>query len=222
MNEYAQMIKDGGPIMLVIALCALIALFIFLEKWLHFYRAQVKVDDLIKGLINVLRRDEKSSSPRPKEVMVEAIALCDTTPGPVARVLASAIDAYQNGDDIQQSLEDQSIIEVHRLESHLNILATITYIVPLLGLLGTITGIMEAFRVMQGNNFVTMQELSSGVYRALVSTAASLCVAIPCHIAYNYLLSKVQLFCIEMERASSSILSFFQHRVSGTVQHEEP
>lgn len=211
MTLYLQMIRDGGPIMLVIAFCTLIAVFIFLKKYMQFYRAQVNVDDLIKGLVNVLRRDG----------MIEAITLCETTPGPVARVLSAAIHAYQNGDDIKQALEDQSLIEVPRLESHMNILATLTYIMPLLGLLGTVAGMMETFRIMQQSSAVTMPELSKGVHLALVCTAAGLCVAIPCHIAYNFLLTKIQGFCVEMERASSSIMTFFQQHDQETAQNEK-
>jgi len=198
---YLQMIRDGGPVMFLIALCALIAAYIFLEKYLQFYRAQVNVDELITGLVNVLRRNG----------MIEAITLCDHTPGPVARILAAAIHAHQNGDDIRKALEDQSQLEVPRLESRLNILPTISHIAPLLGLLGTVIGMMDSFHAMQASAAATLPDLSRGVYTALICTAAGLTVAIPCHIAYNFLLTRVQAFCVEMERASSSILSFYQH-----------
>ena len=89
--NYLQMISQGGPIMIIIALCSVIAVYIFLQKWFQFHRAQVNVGELVAGLVNVLRRDG----------MIEAITLCDHTPGPVARMLTSAIHAYQNGDDMQ-------------------------------------------------------------------------------------------------------------------------
>ncbi len=208
---YIQMIRDGGAILSIIGLCGLFAIFIFLKKWLQFYRAQVNVDELITGLANVLRRDG----------FIEAVTLCDHTPGPVARLLASAIHAYQDGDDIRQSIEDQSLLEVPKLESHLNILATISYIAPLLGLLGTVVGMMDAFRVIPETVGVSLPELSRGVYKALICTAGGLVVAIPCHIAYNFLLSKVQVFCVEMERASSSILLFFQHHEQEKDKNEK-
>ncbi len=201
--EYLQMIFNGGPIMIAIAGCSLVAAFIFLEKWFQFHRAQVNVRELVNGLINALRRDG----------MIEAITLCDHTPGPVARLLTAAIQAYQNDDDVRGSMEDASIIELPRLESHLNILATIAYIAPLLGLLGTVVGMADAFQAIQAKQGISLSlaDLSSGIYTALATTAAGLCVAIPSHIAYNYLVSKVNAFCVDMEKASSEILYFFNH-----------
>lgn len=205
MTTYMKLIYDGGPVMFAIFACSLIAVYIFIIKWFQFHRAQVNVGELIAGLVNVLRKDG----------MIEAITLCDHTPGPVARLLNSAIYAYRNEDDIKQAIEAQSLVEVPKLEARLNVLATIAYVAPLLGLLGTVLGMFEAFQSMEHGASMTLPELSKGVYTALTCTAAGLCVAIPCHIAYNYLLSRVQNFCIEMEKASAEILYFFQHHTKG-------
>ena len=203
MNNYLSMLQQGGPVIALIALCALIAAFVFIQKWFEFYRAQVNVSEIVTGLINVLRR----------EGMIEAITLCDNSPGPVPRVLSSAIRAYKEGDDIRDSLATQTLIEVPRLESRLNILATLAYVTPLLGLLGTVLGLVDSFQTISANPdaAVTLPELSQGVYKALLCTAAGLSVAIPCHIAYNYLVSRVQDFCTDMEKASAEIMYFFRH-----------
>lgn len=201
-NNYIELIKNGGTIMMILVGCSIIALFIFFEKWFQFHRSQVNVRELVNGLVNVLRRDG----------MIEAITLCDQTPGPVARLLTSAIQAYQSDDDIRQSIEDAAIVEVPRLESHLNILATIAYVAPLLGLLGAIAGMADVFQVIQTERVaMTVTTLSGGINKALVTTATGLCVAIPSHLAYNYLVSRVQMLCVDMEKASSEILYFFQH-----------
>lgn len=205
---FLQMFRDGGAVMIAIAVCGLIAAYLFVMKWFQFHRASINVGELVAGLVNVLRRDG----------MIEAITLCDHTPGPVAGILNSAIYAYRNDDDIRQAIEDQSLVEVPRLESYLNVLATLAYVAPLLGLLGTVVGMFEAFRAMENGMSMTLPELSRGVYMALTCTAAGLCVAIPCHVAYNYLLSRVQHFCIEMEKASSEILYFFSHHKKHTEQ----
>ena len=201
--EYLSMIKNGGPVMFIIVGCSIVAMFIFVEKWFQFHRAQVNVRELVNGLINVLKRDG----------MIEAITLCDHTPGPVARLLTAAIQAYQNDDDVRQSIEDASIVEVPRLESHLNILATISYIAPLLGLLGTVVGMADAFEAIQAKQGIslTLADLSGGIYQALATTTLGLVVAVISHIAYNYLVSRIQSFCVEMEKASSEILYFFKH-----------
>lgn len=207
MATLIKLFQMGGPIMWAIFVCSIIALFIFIAKWFQFHRAQVNVGELIAGLVNVLRRDG----------FIEAITLCDNTPGPVARLLGSAINAYQNDDDIRQALRDQALTEVPALESRLNILATIAYVAPLLGLLGTVVGLFGTFQTVS-QEAVTLANLSNGVYSALICTAAGLCVAIPCHIAYNYLLSRVNHFCIEMEKASSEIMYFFQHHEKNSAE----
>ena len=209
--EYLSMIKNGGPVMFIIVGCSIVAMFIFVEKWFQFHRAQVNVRELVNGLINVLKRDG----------MIEAITLCDHTPGPVARLLTAAIQAYQNDDDVQQSIEDASIVELPRLESHLNILATISYIAPLLGLLGTVVGMADAFEAIQAKQGIslTLADLSGGIYQALATTTAGLIVAFISHIAYNYLVSRIQSFCVEMEKASSEILYFFKHHKAS--RHDE-
>jgi biopolymer transport protein ExbB len=202
--KYLSMLQQGGPVLALIALCALIAAFIFILKWFEFYRAQMDVNEIVTGLTNVLRRDG----------MIEAITLCDNSPGPVPRVLSSAIRAYKEGDDIRDSLATQTLIEVPRLESRLNILATLAYVTPLLGLLGTVLGLVDSFQTITANSdaaITTLPELSKGVYKALLCTAAGLSVAIPCHIAYNYLVSRVQDFCTDMEKASAEIMYFFRH-----------
>ena len=202
--KYLSMLQQGGPVIALIALCALIAAFIFIWKWFEFYRAQMDVNEIVTGLTNVLRRDG----------MIEAITLCDNSPGPVPRVLASAIRADNEGDDIRDALATQTLIEVPRLESRLNILATLAYVMPLLGLLGTVLGLVDSFQAITANPdaaVATLPELSKGVYKALLCTAAGLSVAVPCHIAYNYLVSRVQDFCTDMEKASAEIMYFFRH-----------
>ena len=202
--KYLSMLQQGGPVIALIALCALIAAFIFIGKWFEFYRAQMDVNEIVTGLTNVLRR----------EGMIEAITLCDNSPGPVPRVLSSAIRAYKEDDDIREAIATQTLIEVPRLESRLNILATLAYVTPLLGLLGTVLGLVDSFQTITANPdaaVTTLPELSKGVYKALLCTAAGLSVAIPCHIAYNYLVSRVQDFCTDMEKASAEIMYFFRH-----------
>ncbi len=210
---YLDLLKDGGPIMWLILCCSVIAAFIFIEKWFQFHRAQVNVGELVNGLINVLRRDG----------MVEAITLCDNTPGPVARILTAAIQAYQNDDDIKQAIDDASLVEVPRLEGRLNILATIAYITPMLGLLGTVVGMVGAFQAIQDKQglYLAATDLSGGIRMALTTTAAGLCVAIPCHVAYNYLVSRVESFCLEMEKSSSEIMYFFRHHKAESKSRRE-
>ena len=197
-----EFLRAGGPMLWLIVFFGIVGIYVFLEKFFQLRRNQVNVKELVTGLVNVLKRD----------AMIEAITLCDTTPGPVAKLLNAAIQAYQNDDNIKPAIEDTAKIELNRLESRLNILSTIANIAPLLGLLGTVIGMYDTFNGISASNGMSLAALSGGVKEALISTAAGLCVAVPAHLAYNYLLTQVQSLCADMEKASSEILYFFAHR----------
>lgn len=205
---YWNRIVAAGPVMWLLLFCSFLALLIFLGKWIQFHRAQVNVRELISGLVNVLRRDR----------MIEAISLCENTPGPVARILAAAIQAYQNKDNIRRAIDDAVCVELPHLEGRISILGTIAKVAPMLGLLGTVLGMSETFLALQSKQEISMTlgDLSGGISSALITTAAGLCLAIPCLIAYNYLVARVETFCIEMEKASSEILYFFEHKEEWT------
>jgi len=178
--------------------------YVFLTKWFQFHRAQTSVSELVSGLLNVLRRNG----------MIEAITLCDSTPGPAAKVLNSIIHAHQNDDDLQKAAEAQIREEVPQLESKLSVLATLAHVAPLLGLLGTVIGLLATFAEMKSGSTSTvdLQKLSEGIYTALICTAGGLCIAIPCHIAYNYLLNRVEHLCNDMGKATDELIYFFQHQ----------
>ncbi|MFZ2657882.1 MAG: MotA/TolQ/ExbB proton channel family protein [Victivallales bacterium] len=204
---FKEILIVGGPVMWLILTCSVVAAFIFLEKLFYLHRVQVNVGDLVKGLLNVLKRGN----------IVEAVSLCDDTPGPAAHVLRSAILSYEQGDDdISQSIQDASLDEIPRLESRMNILATIAYIAPLLGLLGTVLGMIDVFnQIKEVGAFVNSKNLASGISKALYTTGGGLCVAIPCYLAYNYLVSRIEAITLDMEKAASEIVYFFKHSKPG-------
>lgn len=201
---FLKLMKDGGPVMWIILVCSIIAMFVFLVKWFQFHREQINVSELIKGLKNVLRRDG----------FIEAISLCDNTPGPVARVLGATIVAYQSGSDIEEAIYNARLTEVPRLENNMNILGTVGYISPLLGLLGTVIGMMRAFNTIAKNVYFSAADISGDIGMALVTTAGGLCVAIPCYIAYNYLSSRIDSMTLEIDKASMELQLFFKEHDS--------
>lgn len=199
-------IQSGGTVMYVIILCALVACFIVFEKWFQFHRNQINTGELINGLTNVLKRDG----------FTEAITLCDAYPGPVSRLLISAIQSYKRGDndeEIRQAVENAAMAELPRLERYMNLLGTIAYVAPLLGLLGTVLGMMGAFEVIaeRGEALVT-SDLSGAIKQALITTAGGLTVAIPAYVAYSYLMGRIHSITFDMEKAASEILVFFREQ----------
>jgi biopolymer transport protein ExbB len=170
---------------------------VFIERVLHFHRAQINSMEFLNGVRNVLKRDN----------VVEAVSICEATPGPVARLVKVAILNRDKGrDGVREALEEAGLVEVPPLEDKLNLLATIAQISPLMGLLGTVLGFIQVFMTLQTKlSLPTMQDLSGGVWQALICTAAGLAVAIPCYAAYNYLVSRVNAIVLDMEKAATEI-----------------
>src|SRR5882757_10809434 len=133
-------LANGGPMIWLILIAGAIALVVFIERVLHCHRAQINSAEFLNGVRNVLKRDN----------LVEAISICDATPGPVARLVKTAILNRDNGRDrVRESLEEAGLAEVPRLEEKLNLLATIAQLSPLLGLFGTVLGLMVTFQEIQ-------------------------------------------------------------------------
>ncbi len=183
--------------MWVILLTSAAGVVVFIERVLHFHRVQINSVEFLNGVRNVLKRDN----------VVEAVSICDATPGPVARLVKVAILNRDKGrDGVREALEEVGLVEVPPLEDKLNLLATIAQLTPLMGLLGTVLGFIQIFTALQTKTTIpTMQDLSGGVWQALISTAAGLAVAIPAYAAYNYLVSRVQAIVLDMERAATEI-----------------
>lgn len=190
-------LSQGGPMMWVILLASAVGVVVFIERVLHYHRAQINSVEFLNGVRNVLRREN----------VVEAISICDATPGPVARLVKVAILNREKGrDGVREALEEAGLVEVPPLEDKLNLLATIAQIAPLMGLLGTVLGFIKIFTALQTKTTIpTMQDLSGGVWQALICTAAGLAVSIPAYAAYNYLVSRVNAIVLDMEKAATEI-----------------
>ena len=194
-----------------ILICAVLALFIFLLKVFQFHRDEISVRELMRGLFNVLKR----------EGFREALTLCDNTPGPVAKLLNAGILAHHNKDkNIRQAIDDAALDEVSKLERHLNLLGTLTKILPLLGLLGTVLGMLSAFETIRASQYFSAGDIGGPIAQSLLTTAAGLSAAIPCHIAYNYLIGRMESIILDMEKASMELISFFE-RQDETADTEE-
>ena len=194
-----MLLAQGGPIMWVLLAVSAVAVAVFLERFLHYHRAQINSTEFLSGVRNVLRLEN----------IVEAISICEATPGPVARLVKTAILTRERGrEGVREALEEAGLVEVPRLEEKLNLLATFAQIAPLLGLLGTVLGFIRTFRALEaaGPNAI-VRDLAGGVWEALICTAAGLAVAIPCYAAYNFLVSRVNSIVMDMEKAATEVLN---------------
>jgi biopolymer transport protein ExbB len=193
------LLSKGGPMIYLILGASAVALAVFVERVLHFHRAQINSMEFLNGVRNVLKRDN----------VVEALSICDATPGPVARLVKTAILNRERGrEGVRESLEEAGLVEVPPLEDKLNLLATVAQIAPLMGLLGTVLGFIRIFSELQtSGTFANMEALSRGIWEGLLCTATGLAVAIPCYAAYNYLVSRVNAIVLDMEKAASEIVN---------------
>src|SRR6266700_246144 len=134
------LLSHGGPMIWLILGASAVMLVVFIERVLHYHRAQINSMEFLNGVRNVLKRAN----------VVEALSICDATPGPVARLVKVAILNRERGQQgMREALEEAGLIEVPPLEDKLNLLATIAQVSPLMGLLGTVLGFIKLFSELQ-------------------------------------------------------------------------
>lgn len=197
-----ELMIKGGPLMILILLCSVIAFAIVIERLWHLKRAQINTRGFMEDIAETLRRNK----------IMEAIDKCNAMPGPVSHILKAGIMKHDRPRaEIKEAVEDAGIHEVPRLEKNLGALATIAHITPLLGLLGTVTGMVRAFQVIENKAVAMMPvnpgDLAGGIWEALITTVAGLSVAIPTFVAYNFLVSKVDGFVLEMEKSATDVIN---------------
>ncbi|MCK5580367.1 MAG: MotA/TolQ/ExbB proton channel family protein [Candidatus Omnitrophica bacterium] len=201
-----ELLKSGGPILIPIFICSIIAVAIILGKMIYFSNIKTDTHKLKKDIFNLLKNNK----------LKEAIRLCESNPSPVAKILKAGIAKFGDSrDEMKERIEDVSLFEIPKLEKRFTALATIAHITPLLGLLGTVTGMTGSFYTIEQRaatmHPVTPGDLAGNIGEALITTVAGLLVAIPTFVAYNYLVSRVNAFVLEMERAATELINFSIH-----------
>ena len=195
-------LQKGGPIMWPILVCSFVAFVIVIERTLYLRRVTIDTRKFSEQISRSIKRNR----------VMDAVDLCEKTPGPVAHIVKEGILKHDRARaEVREAIEDAALHEVPLLEKRLPVLATIAHIAPLLGLLGTVTGMVEAFRVIQEKSSavapVNPGDLAGGIWEALLTTVFGLCVAIPTFVAYNYLTSRVDGLVLDMEKSASDLLS---------------
>ncbi len=203
-------LNNGGPVFWLIMLTGAVGIVVFIERYFHCHRAQINSTEFLSGVRTVLKREN----------VVEAISICDATPGPVARLVKTAILNRENGRErVREAIEEAGLAEVPRLEAKLNLLATIAQIAPLLGLFGTIWGLMQTFEsVHEAGLYANVNGLAHGIRMSLICAGAGIAVAIPVHAGYNYLVSRVSSIVLDMERAATEIVNIVSGQGNGQDQ----
>ncbi|HLD83020.1 MAG TPA: MotA/TolQ/ExbB proton channel family protein [Candidatus Omnitrophota bacterium] len=198
-----QVFLAGGPVMWPILLCSIFAFAIIIAKWFQIHRIKINTQEFLNNILDKMKRHQ----------IKEALQACDTAKGPISNILKAGILKYDRPrTQIKEAIEDASLYEIPRLEKNLTALATIAHISPLLGLLGTVTGMVRCFQSIQAKSAsfhpVSPGDLAGGILEALLTTVAGLIVAIPTFVAYNYLVSRIDHFILEIEKAATELVNF--------------
>ena len=202
-----DIVSKGGPMMYLIILSSIIAFGVVIDRIYNLYKARIDADKFMDGITAVLKRNK----------IIESIEMCNNTPGPIAHIVKAGILKHDRSKpEIKEAVEEAAQLEIPRLEKHLPILATIAHIAPLLGLLGTVTGMIRSFQVIQVKALalapVNPGDLAGGIWEALLATVAGLAVAIPTYVAYNYLTSQIDNLVYDMERSATDLVNLLSSR----------
>jgi biopolymer transport protein ExbB len=188
-----EIVKSGGPFMVPIILCSIVLVGIVLERLWTLQRKRVLPQELIKKVSQLAEANQVNAK------VIEALE----KNSPLGRILAAALANRDRGRAIMmERVEDTGRHVVHELERFVNSVGTIASISPLLGLLGTVTGIINAFKGVMLGGMGDPRVLAGGISEALICTAGGLAVAIPAYIAHRYLRGKVERIVIDMEKVA--------------------
>lgn len=203
----------GGPMMWVVLLMAVVLLVLAVERTLYLHRGQIRSKPFVDGIRNTLA----------KRRIVEALTLCEETPGPVAAVVKAALlHAHEDAEKLRFAVQEAAIVEVPALERRLGSIAAVGQIAPLVGLLGTVLGLITTFfAFMQGGQYATAEALAAGLYQALIVTAGSLVVGVIAHLSYHLLSGRVRAIVRDVEWSANEIMRYllgeYRNASEGTV-----
>lgn len=193
-----DIVVRGGVLMIPIVLCSIVGVAILIERLWTLRKIRIKSSTFVLQIKYLLLRKDVDG----------AIALCKKTPGPIAGITKAGLEKINRPrQEIKEAIESAGRREIYFLEKYLGVLGTIAAIAPLLGFLGTVTGMIRAFMQVQvhGGN-VDASVLAGGIWEALITTAAGLSVGIPALIFYNWLQGKVERFVFEMSESSTELM----------------
>lgn len=176
----------------------LLGLMLAIERTLYLHRGQIRSTAFIGGIKNILA----------KRRIVEALTVCEETPGPVAAVVKAALlHADDSAEVMRFHVQEAAIVELPALERRLGSIAAIAQVAPLVGLLGTVLGFVTTFLAFE-KDYATASALSKGMWQALLCTVGGLMLAIPAHLAHHFLTGRVRAIVRDVEWAGNEIMKY--------------
>lgn len=195
-----ELFSLGGPIMWVLLALSAIGLVLFVERALFLHRGQIRTSQFLEGIKNIVR----------KRRVVEALTVAEETPGPVAGMVKAGLLHYEESEDrIRAAMTEAALVEIPVLERRLGAIAVIATTAPVIGMLGTILGMIQAYQEFEkGGNYATAGMLSGGMWQALLTTAAGLCVGVAARLAHHFLAGRMRALVYDMEWVANDLLRF--------------
>lgn len=197
--DFSLFVK-GGPMIWVLFALGLMGVVIFVERALYLHRGQIAAKSFLDGIKNILA----------KRRLVEALTVCEETPGPVAAVVKAALlHADDSAESMRFHVQEAAIIELPAIERRLGAIGAVAQVAPMVGLLGTVLGMATTFLAFEkGGDYATASALSGGMWQALLATAGSLLLAIPAHLAHHFLNGRVRALVRDVEWSGNEIMKF--------------
>lgn len=197
--------SNWNIILFILIACSVVSFTVFIERLIQLHRSEIDTNQFII----TMRKAIKSGN------IVEAIHACEATGGTIAQIVKTGLVKHNRSkEQIESAMEISGLVEIARLEKNAKILSIIAHVAPLIGLLGTVLGFIQAFAEMRLSGLVDISatRIGEAMEFALVTTAAGLVVAIPSILAYNYIVSRVESFVLEIQTASAEIVDLLIDR----------
>ena len=195
-----SLLAHGGPVMWVLLALGLALVVLFTERTLYLHRGQIRTTAFLGGIKNILA----------KRRLVEALTVCEETPGPVAAVVKAALlHADEDAEAMRFHVQEAAVVELPALERRIGAIAAIAQVAPLVGLLGTVLGMIATFAAFQ-RDYATASVLAHGMWQALLCTAGGIMLAIPAHLALHFLHGRVRAIVRDMEWSGNEIMKYLQ------------
>ncbi len=208
MMEFVAELQKGGIVMIPLLLSSVLALSIVIERAFHLRSKKVLAAEIVKAIEKIETVEDVRVAER----------ICEANPGPFAGIILVALRNRElDGDELKEAILDQGRQEIRTLERGLVALETIAAAAPLLGLLGTVTGMIKVFNVISKQGLGQASILSGGISEALITTVTGLVIGIPALVAYNFLTSKAESLVLDIEKYSSGLLRNIRSMKDGVV-----
>tara|TARA_Y100000385_G_scaffold205215_1_gene212593 strand:+ start:385 stop:1032 length:648 start_codon:yes stop_codon:yes gene_type:complete len=204
-------ISQGGPVMYPLLFISLLGFVLFIERSLFLHKGQIGTQDFLSGIKNLVR----------KKRLVEALTLCEDTPGPMARIMKSALLNYgKSRETIRSAIQSAAIVEIPTLERRIGTIAALARVAPLLGFLGTLIASLQALYLLESFNGDS-GVLSRLLAEALITSASGLAISVMAMLAYHFLSGRVRALVHDFEWVGHDIHEFLSMQLDAEESTHE-